>query len=306
MNANTTLEVRATTATVDLSGSINVGQLDADASATVTPAGSVLLSGSVGAGRLDANASIEVRATTSMVSLAGSANDWALGRSGVMSMMLPFRGVVHLSGSANAGQLSGNAAARVTPPSDVYLAGSADAGILSVDAQLTIIDPLLLSDLDMRRREFDVAALLQASADAVPVPSSIYTDSDRGGTDTPLDGELGLGTSQTLISRIRRQSSDALDTLTFNDNDNPETLRIGDYFDGEGADLSLTIQTTEGFVDLPPSAYRRGGGNFAHWTLTAEAQTLVDNIETGDRFIIAFWRTTAVANLSGSADARNA
>ena len=27
-------------------------------------------------------------------------------------------------------------------------------------------------------------------------------DSDRGGTDTPLDGELGLGTSETVISRI--------------------------------------------------------------------------------------------------------
>ena len=160
----------------------------------------------------------------------------------------------------------------------------------------TTVGLLSLNDLNTVGREFDVMALLESSADATPIPSDIYTDSDRGGTDSPLDGELGLGSSQTVISRIRRQINDGLATLTFNDNDNPTTLHIGNYFaSGDGSDLNLTIQTTAtNAVDLPHSAFGRGGSGFAHWRLTSEAQAIVDAIETGDRFIIALWRRAPI------------
>ena len=174
-------------------------------------------------------------------------------------------------------------------------------------SSLTSRPPLLsLDDLDTTGRIFDVMALMEASADATPVPSDIYTDPDRGGTDSPLDGELGLGSSNVLISRIRRQINDGLATLTFNDNNNPVTLSIGSYFQsGDGSDLNLTIQTTAtNAVDLPHSAFGRGGSGFAHWRLTTEAQAVVDAIEDGDRFIVALWRIESITqNLSSEFEA---
>ena len=190
---------------------------------------------------------------------------------------------------------------------DVITFGDHIWGLTDRSLTVTINDEssteLMLSDLETGGREFEAMALLQASSDALPVPSDLYIDPDRGGTDSPLAGELGLGTTQTLISRIRRQLNDNLETLTLNDSDNPEALSIGTYFEsgGEGDDLSMTIQTADGVVDLPPSAYRRGGSSFAHWTLNVEAQALVDSIDDGDRFIIALWRAGVVrVRLSGS------
>ena len=115
----------------------------------------------------------------------------------------------------------------------------------------------------------------------------------------PLDGELGLGPDSTVISRIRRQFTDGEETLTLNDNDNPAAFNMGPYFDagGDGSDLTMTIQTLAGSVDIPVStAYRRGGANFAHFTLTAAAQALIDAIVTDDRFIIAFARPAEPTN----------
>ena len=47
------------------------------------------------------------------------------------------------------------------------------------------------------------------------------------GLTSPIDGELGLGGSETVISRLRRH---ATDMLNLNDNDNPAAFDIGDYF----------------------------------------------------------------------------
>ena len=41
-----------------------------------------------------------------------------------------------------------------------------------------------------------------ASADVSSTTASFYADADRGGTDTPLDGEMGMGTDETLLARI--------------------------------------------------------------------------------------------------------
>ena len=48
--------------------------------------------------------------------------------------------------------------------------------------------------------------------------TSSTRDTDRGGTDEPLDGELGLGDDDTVISGIRRRTSTL---LQLNDNNNP-------------------------------------------------------------------------------------
>ena len=152
---------------------------------------------------------------------------------------------------------------------------------------------LTLADFDTTGRDVDAAALLRASGNALPVPGNIYTDPDDGGTDSPLDGELGLGAGEVVISRLRRQESNSLPTLTLNERDNPEALTIGDYFDdgGPGDDLTMTIQTLTDSASMTAAAdYRRGGGSFAHWTLTPEFRAIVDAIATGDLFILALWR----------------
>ena len=140
----------------------------------------------------------------------------------------------------------------------------------------------------------DAAALLVASAPGT-IGSNPYADSDRGGTDSPLDGELGIGTTDTVISRIRRHSATE---LNLNDNDNPSALDIGTYFaaGGDGNDLTLYLQTAaDGLVSFAVSAQiGLGGGNYVRFTLPADAQTLLDNISTGDRWIFALARPTSV------------
>ena len=88
---------------------------------------------------------------------------------------------------------------------------------------ISVVVLLLLSDSDDAGLAVVAKALLVASA-AGTSGNNLYADSDRGGTDTPLDGELGLGDDETVISRIRRFSATE---LNFNDNDSPATLDIG-------------------------------------------------------------------------------
>ena len=60
---------------------------------------------------------------------------------------------------------------------------------------------LVLADSDDTGLDVVAKALLVASAPGTD-GSVFYADSDRGGTDTPLDGELGLGDDNTVISRF--------------------------------------------------------------------------------------------------------
>ena len=114
-------------------------------------------------------------------------------------------------------------------------------------------------------------------------------------------GELGLGDDETVISRIRRFSATE---LNLNDNDSPAALAIGTYFDagGDGNDLTLYLQTeTDGEVSFTAaSQFTLGGGNYARFTLPADAQALLDNVALGDRFIFKAARPAAAAVITGS------
>ena len=107
---------------------------------------------------------------------------------------------------------------------------------------------LTLAEYDDTGLEVVAAALLVATADALPIPSDLYADSDRGGTGVPLDGELGLGPDNTVISRIRYADVGGETRLVLNDNNNPVTFDIGAYLgaSGDGNDLTMTIQTHRG------------------------------------------------------------
>ena len=152
--------------------------------------------------------------------------------------------------------------------------------------------PLVLADSDDTGLDVDCKALLVASEDAT-VGNFFYSDADRGGTDEPLDGELGLGADESLISGVRRRTATV---LQLNDDDNPTTFDIGAYFDtgGAGNDLTAYLQTTnDGEVSFPAAAaFARA--NQVRFTLPADAQTLLDNLEDGDRWIFKLARPAAV------------
>ena len=150
----------------------------------------------------------------------------------------------------------------------------------------TIIDPLVLADSDDTGLEVDAKALLVASAAGTTSTGFFYRDTDGGGTDAPLDGELGLGADDVLISRFRRRRNDI---LQLNDADNPTALDIGAYFDtgGIGNDLTIYLQTlNDGEVSFPVAgnvAFTRDGQ--VRFDLPSDAQTLLDNLASGDRWI---------------------
>ena len=149
----------------------------------------------------------------------------------------------------------------------------------------TTVNPLVLADSDDTGLEVDCKALLVAS-DAGTAGNFIYEDADRGGTDTPLDGELGLGADDVLISGIRRRTTTL---LQLNDSNNPAALDIGAYFStgGAGNDLTIYLQTLDGgelsFTVASTVSFSRV--DQVRFTLPSDAQTLLDNLASGDRII---------------------
>ena len=151
-------------------------------------------------------------------------------------------------------------------------------------------DPFVLSDSNDTGLDVETKALLIASGPGT-TGNDLYADSDRGGTDVVIDGELGVGADDTVISRIRRASET---TLVINDDDDPVALNIGAYFDtgGDGNDLTLYLQTSnDGEVSFAvASSGLVTGAGFIRFTLSNAVQDLLNNIKVGDRFIFKLAR----------------
>ena len=163
---------------------------------------------------------------------------------------------------------------------------------IQIAADLSV-DPLItLAHFDATGLIVDWAAILVASDDL-----TLYADADRGGTDLPIEGELGLGITETIISRIRYRTDDS--RLTLSDNDNPETLDIGAYFSsgGPGSDLRIYFQTTPTNVQSLSVAddILTSGGSFVHFNIPVAMRPLLNSIVTGVRFIFVGARLAPVA-----------
>ena len=178
---------------------------------------------------------------------------------------------------------------------EAWVAWVTRLGGIAGEVELVIDDgaprAFVLADLAIPvERAFEMAALLVASGSAV-----LYADSDRGGSDTPLEGELGIGPGETRISSIRYDGS----SLRFNDNDRPAALALEAYFRpfGPGADLWFHLQTDDGIAHASVAALYEGddraGGGYVNFTPPAAMRTLLDGIEAGDRFIVALTRAKA-------------
>ena len=195
-----------------------------------------------------------------------------------------------LSFNTNSRVLSGTPTT-VQTRSLTYRVEDADGDTDSDAFTFTVANPLLLADSDDTGLEVDAKALLVASADGT-AGNFIYEDADRGGTDTPLDGELGLGAAETVISGIRRRTATL---LQLNDDNNPVALDIGAYFStgGAGADLTIYLQTLAGGEVSFPATASFSRIDQVRFALPAAAQTLLENLADGDRFIFKTARPAA-------------
>ena len=179
----------------------------------------------------------------------------------------------------------------------VAVGGAAAAGPAEAAATVERTE-LMLGDFDTAGLELDVLALLRAGDGNV---GTLFALPPRGVVGALLDGEIGIGASESHITRIRRRAGD---TLVVN---NEDELSLADYFGagGAGADLTFYIQTAAGVGSFPVSSAQATGGNFLRLgPFDADLDALVDGIDDGHRFIVAFARPApTVVAVSGTAAA---
>ena len=150
-----------------------------------------------------------------------------------------------------------------------------------------------LSDIDLSGFEVDFAAVLTALSNTL-----IYQDSDRGGSSTPVEGELGLSDTQTVISQIRWVDP----LLIVNDNNNPEAITLNDYYGpGDPANnqtffLKIEGQDTVSF--LVADTFINAGGGFVNFgSLPANVISLLVGLSTGDQLIFASGSATTAVDV---------
>ena len=148
---------------------------------------------------------------------------------------------------------------------------------------------LVLSDFDQTGRTTDVLALMVRTESG----DLLYRATERGGTDAPIQGELGVGPSNNRITKIIYRS----DTRVLL-NQNDANFMFGDYLYGDGSDLTYSFQTAADgvvhrtiFDSIPLSpTTTQTGDSYVNFSTDSAMQNLVSNIAVGDRFIFAMWR----------------
>ena len=145
----------------------------------------------------------------------------------------------------------------------------------------TITEPeLQLLDFDDIGLEVDTLGLFEASASG-----TIYADSNRGGTSELEEGEFGMGDGETLITRIVVRNSGRY--VRLNDNDVPDPLSLSAHFGSSNttSDWTLYIQTSDGVVSS--NDLQNVGGGWVNFEFATADRSLLDDISTGDRVILA-------------------
>ena len=111
---------------------------------------------------------------------------------------------------------------------------------------------------------------------------------------TLIDGAATMGTPPAVadITRLRYRASNTRINILV-----ATGLNLQTYFGagGDGADLDLTVQTVDGAHTWRPMIEGNTtiGANI-NFNAPAEARTLIEAINTGERFIIAFTRPGGV------------
>ena len=157
------------------------------------------------------------------------------------------------------------------------------------DVTLTLdTGEIALLDFDSTDLELEAGAKLLASGN-----NTIYADVDRGGTDIPVEGELGISGTETVISRIQKVG----DNLLFNDNNNPLELALTDYFGvgGAGNDLSVYLQTSTGSTIIPiANNIVSSGEGFINCSIPIDQRKALSRIVEEREFLFVLARSSVV------------
>ena len=138
--------------------------------------------------------------------------------------------------------------------------------------------PLELTDFDQRGLSVDCAALFVAAA-----APSLYMDADRGGTQSPEAGELGIGAGETRISGIRLLTGNRIALL---DSNQPTALSLSDWFGSSGTSRwTLYIQTDDGTVST--DQVQSAGGDVVRMQFASADAAVLNGIAANDRVILA-------------------
>ena len=164
--------------------------------------------------------------------------------------------ILQLSGDMATGSPTMEGDLSVVNP--LQLSGDISSGAPAMEGDLTIKETLLLlADQDISDINVDASALLVATGD-----TTLYADSTRGGTGVPIDGELGLSATNTLVSKIFWDGT----TMRLNDNDVPTELTLSSYLNSASNNLHIfwktdTLEGSFRIVDhqsgLPSRSIRR-------------------------------------------------
>ena len=152
--------------------------------------------------------------------------------------------------------------------------------------------PLTLADWDGDGLEDDVLALIEAG------PTDLFGQAPRPVSGTLLDGELGLGVNDVPITRISILDSGA--TVRMNDNDG--SFHLGNYFSGDGNDLTVYFQTSAGVMSFPVDGnIANGAAARVNLDVPSGVQSFLNGISEDDRVIFALAREEVIER-SGSTE----
>ena len=210
---------------------------------------------------------------------------------------------------------SASAAATFTPSLQLYEVGEthdiglsfAASAVGALSLAIEVIEDIDLSSFPTGNLVIDCLALISRTQTG----TEIYRDANRGGSDIPVAGELGIGPDNTWVSRIRLTTSTNL-LINISNRNGPLTtsaaavLALFAYFGafGDGIDEALYIQTSEGIERVLVAGNDAGvGGGYLNLTISAAMGQLLQDLEVGRRLNFAFAHTQVDIGLSFAATA---
>ena len=150
-----------------------------------------------------------------------------------------------------------------------------------------------MSDFDDDGLEAEVLALFVAG-NSGDEPALYNSASRWTASGSLLEGsDIGIGEDEEAIVRVMYlESYGGGEVLRLND---AGELALSDYFGegGDGNDLTISVQTSDGVVSFPASGGHSAGGNYVNFNIPNEAGSLIADIGEGDRFILALTRPRA-------------
>ena len=142
---------------------------------------------------------------------------------------------------------------------------------------------LTLDDFDATGLDADVLALITTGSADGGTFTILYQS--WSGVGSLTDGELGLGSANSVITDIRWRG-DSVNHLRLQ---NGSDLNLATYFGagGDGADLTLRVQTS---ASSGTGSIASSFDSNVRFAMDSSAQTLLDGLSSGDRLIVALTR----------------